>query len=122
MAQAGKPLTGVIVIVADDEAIVGRITGRRSCPECGKIYHVKYLAPKKSGICDQDGTELTQRADDKEAVVRKRLQAYYEQTEPVIEYYRSRKGCPVVEVDGDPAPDVVTMDMIRAVRGLSGRA
>ncbi|HUS92134.1 MAG TPA: adenylate kinase [Phycisphaerae bacterium] len=119
LARAGKPLDGVVVITCDDEAIVGRITGRRSCPSCGRVYHVKFLPPEAAGRCDDcPGVELVQRADDKEEVVRERLAAYYGQTEPVIAYYRGRREVRVVEVDGNGAPDDVTSALARGVEQL----
>jgi adenylate kinase len=114
--QAGKPLDGVVVITCDDEAIVRRITGRRSCPVCGRIYHVAFLPPKEVGLCDDHPeAELTQRADDREDVVRDRLAAYYRQTEPVIAYYRDRGEVNVVEVDGSGTPNEVTATLRDAV-------
>ncbi len=118
LAEADAPLDGVVVITCDDEAIVERITGRRSCPECGRVYHVKYLAPKKEGICDACGAELVQRGDDREEVVRERLATYYKQTEPVIAYYRRRGQVKVVEVDGNGSPDEVTASLVEAVESL----
>ena len=121
LAKAGKPLDAIAVITANDEEIVGRITGRWTCPTCGKIYHSKAMPPKKAGVCDVEGAALTQRSDDKEEVVRQRLSAYYKQTEPVIAYYRNRKA-KMVEVDGMAAPDQVTAKMVVALEELSGRA
>jgi len=90
LAKARKGLDAVVVISAGDEASLERITGRRTCP-CGKTYHMEFLPPKTEGLCDACGSELTQRDDDTEAVVRQRLEAYNRQTEPVIGYYRSRR-------------------------------
>jgi len=118
LAQAGKPLDAVVVIVADDQAIVERITGRRSCPACGEAYHVKFLPPKKDNRCDKCGSELSQREDDTESVVRERLSAYTRQTEPVIEYYRGRESLSVIDVDGGQSPDDVTADMVSALSPL----
>ena len=119
LADAGKPLDGVVVITCDDEAIVRRITGRRSCPVCGGIYHVVFLPPKAEGVCDDHPeTQLVQRADDREEVVRERLAAYYEQTEPVIAYYRDRGEAKVVEVDGNGTPDDVAAACAEAVEAL----
>lgn len=118
LAKAGTPLDGVVVIVADDDAIVERITGRRSCPVDGRVYHDKFLRPKKDNRCDACGAELVQRKDDVESVVRERLRAYYEQTEPVIEYYRKAGKAKVVEVDGNAAPDAVTAATVDAVAKL----
>ena len=99
---------------------MSRITGRRSCPECGRVYHTEYLKPKNDGICDDcAGVTLVQRADDTEEVVRDRLKAYYVQTEPVIEYYRKSGQVKVVEVDGNGTPDSVTGVLVEAVGGLT---
>ena len=122
LAKAAKPLDAVVVITADDEQIVGRITGRRSCTTCGRIYHVEYLAPKIDDLCDDCRVKLLQREDDKEATVRNRLAAYYRQTEPVIAYYRARNGVKVLEIDGMPSPDEVTAAMVRALNALQAGA
>ena len=118
LERAGKPLDAVAVITCDDDLIVKRIAGRRSCPKCGKAYHVTFLPPKKAGVCDDCGSSLTQRSDDNEAVVRQRLDAYNRQTEPVIGYYRSRSGLPVVEVDGSAAADGVTTKLADALQAI----
>ena len=118
LAQAGKPLDAVVVIVAEDQAIVERITGRRSCPACGEAYHAKFLRPKTDNRCDKCGSQLSQREDDTESVVRERLSAYTRQTEPVIEYYRGRENLSVVDVDGGQSPDDVTAAMVSALTPL----
>jgi adenylate kinase len=97
--------------------LVERITGRRSCPSCGRPYHVKYLAPKVVNRCDACNVELTQRADDTETVVRERLLNYRRQTEPVIDYYK-KSGQRVVAVDGMLPPDEVTGRVGAALRSL----
>ncbi len=105
--EAGVPLDVVVVISADDSLIVERITGRRTCPKCGRIYHVKFIPPAAEGICDDCETELIQRDDDTEQVVRQRLEAYKVQTAPVVEYYRTCGDLKVVEADGSaPAEEV----------------
>jgi len=118
LSEAGKPLDAVAVIKADDDEIVGRITGRRSCPACGKVYHVTFIPPKVEGKCDEDGEALTQRADDTEEVVRERLAAYYAQTEPVIAYYRDRADMRIVEVDGNASPGAVTEELVAKLQAL----
>lgn len=111
--EAAKPLDAAVIIRAD--AIVERITGRRSCPQCGKVYHVKHLRPKQDGVCDECGQALAQRDDDTESVVRQRLDAYDNQTAPVIEYYRQRPGLRMIEVDGNDTPDAVTASLFDAL-------
>ncbi|MFP4052686.1 MAG: adenylate kinase [Phycisphaerae bacterium] len=118
LAEADTPLDAVVVITANDEDIIERITGRRSCPQCGKGFHVKFIPSEKGDRCDNCGAELVQRSDDKEETVRQRLATYYAQTEPVIAYYRQAGGAKVIEVDGTPAPQKVTESMIAAVESL----
>ena len=118
LSEAERPLDAVAVITASEDAVVERITGRRSCPKCGQAFHVKFMPPKSENVCDKCGAELVQREDDCEAVVRDRLAAYRAQTEPVLEYYRGRQGLAMVEVDGDQAPDEVMADLVEALDGL----
>ncbi len=83
-------IDAVLNIYVPFSKLIERITGRRSCPKCGAVYHVKYNPPKKEGICDVCGTALIQRDDDREETVKKRLKTYEEQTEPLIDYYRKK--------------------------------
>ena len=118
LAKAGKPLDAVVVMTADENLIVGRITGRWSCPKCGEVYHLVTMPPKKAGICDRCATALIQRADDTETVVRKRLDAYNRQTEPVIGYYRARGDIKMVEVDGGAPAEKVTAEIAGALKKI----
>ncbi|MBF0589604.1 MAG: adenylate kinase [Magnetococcales bacterium] len=95
----------VIDITADDEELVGRITGRSTCSKCGEGYHTMFKKSSKEGICDKCGGELTTRADDNEETVRNRLGVYHEQTAPVLGYY-GKKGA-LKEVNGMLAMDEV---------------
>jgi adenylate kinase len=88
----------VINIAAPDHVIVDRIAGRRVCSTCGAVYHITNKKPKVEGICDVDGGKLIQRADDMEETVKRRLRIYYNQTEPVIGYYKAKGS--IVEIDG----------------------
>ena len=118
LVKADTPLDAVVLITADDEQIIRRITGRRSCPKCGRVYHVDFMPPKVAGQCDEDGQALVQRDDDKEDVVRQRLKTYREQTAPVVEYYRGR-GATVLEIDGQGSPDEVTGRLVEALEPLA---
>lgn len=118
LAAAGKPLDAVVLIQADEDEIVGRITGRRGCPECGKVYHVTFMRPEVEGLCDRCRVPLVQRKDDTEQVVRERLAAYKAQTEPVVAYYRSRPDMRIVEVDGNRPADAVTDELIDKLDAL----
>ena len=83
-------IDAVLNIYVPFEKLIERITGRRSCPKCGAVYHIKYNPPKKDNICDVCGTPLIQRDDDKEETVKKRLETYEEQTAPLIDYYEKK--------------------------------
>jgi adenylate kinase len=115
LAERGHRISVVPYIAVPDEVLVERVSGRRLCRVCGEAYHVKFNPPKRSGVCDNDGGELYQRGDDKPETVRKRLQVYWEQTSPLIEYYRDRGM--LVEVDGDQPIDAVAADLRAAVAG-----
>lgn len=101
-------------IEVPDEVITKRMGGRRSCPKCGGTYHIVFNAPKKEGICDNCGTELVQRADDKPETVLERLKTYHEQTQPLIDFYKN-EGV-LTEVDGTKKPDEVLKDILEALR------
>ena len=120
LGEVQKPLDAVVLIQADDDEIVRRITGRRNCPACGKVYHVTFIPPGTEGLCDACGAALVQRPDDTEQVVRERLAAYKAQTEPVIAYYRNRPDMRIVEVDGSQPPDAVMNELAERLGALQG--
>lgn len=113
MANKNWHIDGVINIQVDNDLLLGRTTGRRVCPKCGATYHVKTNKPKVEGICDIDGTPLVQREDDLAETVKHRLEVYYEQTEPVIDYYKS-KGL-LMNVDGFGTIDEVFNRVIKRI-------
>jgi adenylate kinase len=90
LRKLGRELTGVLLIEVPDEDIVRRISGRRVCSKAGHTYHVEADPPKHEGVCDQDGSRLIQRDDDKPETVRKRLEVYHGQTAPLIPFYEQR--------------------------------
>lgn len=96
-----------------DEAIVKRMSGRRSCPKCGNTYHIEYMPTKVDGICDSCGTEIVLRDDDKPETVLKRLGVYHEQTQPLIDYF-SGKGV-LVSVDGQQNIEVIFKEICNIV-------
>lgn len=120
LAALKLPLEAVVDIDVPDAPLVGRITGRRACRTCGRNYHVKFLPPKKAGVCDDDGTALIQRADDIEAVVQQRLDVYHGQTAPLKDYYRAR-GL-LQRVDGDRDPAAVERDLLACLGGTAAGA
>lgn len=86
----GEKISKVLFFDVPDEVIIDRLSGRRVCSKCGAVYHVKYNTPKVEGICDLCGGSLVQRDDDREEVVKKRLEVYRKQTQPLIEFYQDR--------------------------------
>ncbi len=91
MEEKGIHVDKVIFIDTSEEEIIKRITGRRSCPNCGSVYNLYYNPPKQQNKCDKCGTELVQRKDDTEEVVRKRLETFKNETLPIVDYYTSKK-------------------------------
>jgi adenylate kinase len=112
LEHESRRLTAAILIDVPDEEVVKRISGRRMCVKADHLYHVDYDPPKTEGICDQDGSRLIQRDDDKPEVVRHRLAEYHENTEPLIGYYDDQ-GI-LRRIDGTRSPAAVH-DHIRAV-------
>lgn len=106
----------VIHLAVDYNIIIARLTGRRECPQCGTLYNVAFHPPKVDELCDLDGTKLAIRDDDRESVIRERLDAYDRQTRPVLDYYRTA-GHRVLDVDAsnDP-PDVVFQKVWQALK------
>jgi adenylate kinase len=108
----GRRLTAALLIAVPDDELVRRLAGRRVCVKNpSHIYHVEFDPPKHEGVCDQDGSRLMQRDDDKEETIRHRLSVYHEQTEPLIDHYDSAGM--LRRFDGTRDPDEVH-DRIRA--------
>ena len=100
-----RGLTSALLIEAPDEEVVRRLSGRRICTKNQHVYHVDFDPPKNEGVCDQDGSKLIQRDDDKEETVKKRLEVYHDQTEELIDLYED-KGL-LRRFDGTRAADEV---------------
>ena len=100
--------------------LLRRITGRRNCPVCQTIYNVYMRPPKQDGICDIEGAELVQRADDTEEVFKERMRAYEALTAPVVEHYRAQGR--FAEVDGDRPIAVIASGIVAAVERLRNAA
>ncbi len=106
----------VIDLAVEYNELIQRLTGRRSCPQCGAIYNVYLKPPAKPGVCDVEGASLTHRADDTETVVRERISAYDALTRPLIGYYRQGEG--FYEVDGSQKPEAIGEGIARILTGL----
>jgi adenylate kinase len=106
-----RKLTAVLLIDASDDEVIKRISGRRVCVKNGHVYHVDFDPPKHDDVCDQDGSRLIQRDDDKPETIKKRLEVYHAQTKPLIDYYEGRSV--LRRFDGSRSPSEVH-DHIRA--------
>ena len=117
LADLDIKLSGVINISVADEKLVGRVTGRRICKNCGATYHVEFNPVKVDGICDKCAGSLYQRDDDKAETVKKRLEVYHEQTRPLIEYY-TQHGV-YLSIKGDQPIDKVFSDINSSIEGIN---
>jgi adenylate kinase len=109
----GAKLDVVLELVVDDDEVVRRLSGRRTCRVCGRVWHVDFDPPTREGICDQCGGELFQRDDDREETVRHRLEVYAEQTAPLIDFYADKSILVGLDATG-PVEDVTD----RAINAL----
>jgi adenylate kinase len=114
LAETSAELDVVLELVVDDDEVVRRLSGRRTCHNCGHIWHVDFDPPRAEGICDICGGELFQRDDDMPETVRHRLEVYYEQTSPLVGYY-AEHGI-LVGIDAMGPVDDVTDRAIAALR------
>ena len=114
LKERGDAIDYAVDIEVPDEFIMDRMSGRRSCPKCGKGYHTVFQAPQQEGICDVCGSKLVQRDDDKPETVSKRLTVYHEQTKPLIEYYTA-EGV-LKEIDGTQPIEKVFDDIIETLK------
>jgi len=109
----GTKLDVVLELVVDDDEVVRRLSGRRTCRVCGRVWHLDFDPPTRDGICDQCGGELFQRDDDREETVRHRLEVYAEQTAPLIDFYADKSILVGLDATG-PVEDVTD----RAINAL----
>jgi adenylate kinase len=114
LVELGRSLRAVLVLEVSDEALVKRLSGRRSCPACGAVYNVHFDPPAEADRCTRCGSALVQREDDRESTVRRRLEVYRAQTAPLIEYYQ-RSATPVEFLPGDRPVEQVQEALVEAL-------
>jgi adenylate kinase len=110
----------IIQLVVPDWIIIERLSTRRICKNCGEVYNILYLKPKKDMICDKCGGPLYQRPDDTPEVIKKRINVYEQQTQPILQYYRE-KGVPFTEVKCEKLetpPEVIVQEILRGLKKL----
>jgi adenylate kinase len=116
LAELDRGLTGVLLIDVDDDEVVRRLGGRRTCEENGHVFHIEFNPPEKEGVCDLDGSPLVVRDDDEPDVIRHRLDQYHEKTEPLVDYYDGQSL--LRRIDGAASPDEVGAEVERTLATL----
>jgi len=114
LTSQGSKIDLVPALTVPDEELMGRLTGRRVCRNCGATYHMLFMPPKVEGVCDKCGGELYQRSDDSPETVLNRLYVYYKQTSPLIGYYFAKDL--TVFVDGNRSADEVKQALMDAIQ------
>ncbi|MFF3864637.1 adenylate kinase [Micromonospora sp. NPDC001898] len=118
LADLGTALDLVLELVVDDDEVIRRLSGRRTCRGCGKIWHVEFDATTRDDICDRCGAELFQRDDDKPETIAARLREYAEKTAPLVDYYGAQSK--LVGIDATGPVEDVTVRAIDALRSYGG--
>ena len=113
LTEFNSQVNAVPYITAPEEVLVERLSGRWTCRAQGHVYNVKSNMPKEKGVCDIDGSELYQRDDDKAETVKRRIQVYFEQTMPLVEYYRAKGK--LLEIDGSQSVEQVESKLLSAL-------
>lgn len=114
--QLNKKIDAVLNLQLDDEIITKRITGRRTCPSCGSIFNVYYNKEKVDGVCDNCGSELVTREDDNLESLKSRLEEFYKNTKPVVEYYDKQNI--VFNINADQDKEAEFKDIQKVLEGL----
>lgn len=113
LAEMDVSIEAVLNLDVSEDEVVRRLSGRLNCPECGAAYHEEFDPPEEAGTCDECGSELVQRDDDRPEVVRERLEEYRAKTEPLVEFYREQDV--LEEVDGEGTPEEVAERVLAVV-------
>jgi adenylate kinase len=116
LAAAGRPMSCVLNFKIDDEVAVKRLAGRLVCPNCGRVYNLNFKQPRVEGICDVCGHQLKLRTDDNEATIRRRLEVYRRETQPLVLYFWERGM--LRDIDAEAPEEVVADRTIEAISDL----
>lgn len=107
-------LDHVIQLKVPDKDLISRLSGRRTCDKCGEVFHVELNRPKVDGVCDSCDGKLMQRADDNATVIKKRLDAYHNQTNPLVGYYQKKKK--LIKIDGTKTPKNIFQLILEVIK------
>ncbi|MGQ9675725.1 MAG: adenylate kinase [Chloroflexota bacterium] len=116
LRRLNRSLSAVIALLVDESTVLERLAGRRVCPRCREVYHIRFRPPRKPGICDICQTPFEQRPDDRPEAIRRRLELYHRETEPVLDFYRSR-GL-LREIDANRSPS----EVLASIRDMLSRS
>lgn len=119
LEDLGLRLDRVVYFQVSDDELVERLSLRRVCPRCGRIYHLRNSPPRRESVCDLDGAALAWREDDQEAVIRNRLRVYHDQTAPLVDFYRGLELLATVDASRDP--DTVRAQLTELLDGAGAR-
>ncbi len=112
LQDVNKAISAILLIQASEETVIARLSGRRQCKECGKIYHLKNLPPKEEGKCDECGADLYQREDDKPDAIKERLQVYAEKTAPLVDFYRQKGLMKEIDANGEIDENMKNVEVV----------
>jgi len=114
LTELGQKISAIVVLNVRREAVIERLSGRRTCTQCKTVFHVQINPPKADGVCDRCGGTLIQRDDDRPETIAKRLDVYEAQTQPILERYRGKVA--IHELDGEQPVDEVTRSIERVLQ------
>ena len=114
LQDLGKPLDEAVLMNIEFDVLLKRLTGRRTCKDCGQMYNIHFSPTKVEGVCDNCGGELMHRADDNEETISNRLEVYREQTQPLVDFYKSRDKLTTINALGEL--EDVTTRLLEALR------
>jgi adenylate kinase len=117
LGEMQNPVIITPFIHVSSEVLLRRLSGRLTCQKCGHVFHIEFSPPELPGKCDFDGSLLYQREDDTEETQRRRIQVYYDQTTPLLNYYRQRDL--LVEINGDQPMEAVHRDLVAAIQNAN---
>lgn len=117
LRERGQRIEAVLYIRVSNEELLRRLSGRYICKNCQTVYHIRFSPPKRPGACDECGGELYQRSDDTVETARKRLDVYFSQTAPLVEWYRERGV--LIEVDGEQTIPEVEASLLEAIESAA---
>ncbi|MFW6042279.1 MAG: adenylate kinase [Chloroflexota bacterium] len=120
LEDMGEEVKVVPYIHVDRDVLLQRLSGRWTCPKCGRVYHVLFNPPQEPGVCDVDGGKLYQREDDTEETQRRRIEVYFEQTAPLLDYYREQDL--LVEIDGEQSIEEVFQALLQVIEDGNDRS